>query len=258
MRIIYSVTEMQNILHSIKSNPENTIGFVPTMGALHEGHLTLLRRSRNENKFTVLSIFVNPTQFNNSNDFMKYPKTWENDLHMAQDIGVDFVFSPSYEDIYPDSYRFKILESDFSKVLCGAHRPGHFEGMLTIVMKLFNIVRPTRSYFGEKDFQQLQLVKEMVDAFFLETEIVPVKTVREPDGLAMSSRNIRLSPDDRKRAPQIFQILNQAPNRDTAFDLLKEHGFDIEYLEEHRERRFVAVRMGQEPNIIRLIDNVKI
>ena len=177
-------------------SPQKTVGFVPTMGALHSGHESLLAASQQENDLTVLSIFVNPTQFNNPDDLKNYPQTLERDLLIAEKNGVNAVFIPeSMNELYPDQYRFKITETEFSTQLCGAHRPGHFDGVLTVVMKLFQLTQPTRAYFGEKDHQQLTLIKDMVASFFLPIEIVACPTIRETTGLAMSSRNTRLNSD---------------------------------------------------------------
>ncbi|MGZ3691313.1 MAG: pantoate--beta-alanine ligase [Pseudobdellovibrio sp.] len=230
------------------------VGFVPTMGALHEGHASLLRRSRTENDLSVLSIYVNPTQFNNPEDLKKYPKTWEADLALAGACGVDAVISPLYEEMYADQYRYQLIENDFSKKLCGAHRPGHFNGVLTVVMKLFQIAQPRRAYFGEKDFQQLQLIQDMASTFFLRTEVVGCPTVREADGLAMSSRNTRLSAEGRKKAPLIFKALTDVKKFDEAKALLATENIELEYLEEHFNRRFIAAHLEG----VRLIDNVKI
>lgn len=231
-----------------------SIGFVPTMGALHPGHESLLNKAHSENEITVLSIFVNPTQFNDKKDFEKYPQTWEADISLAEKAGVDVIFAPSFESVYPDQYKYKILENDFSQLLCGKDRPGHFDGVLTIVMKLFQIVQPTRAYFGEKDFQQLTLIQGMVQAFFLPLEIVPVPTLRESDGLAMSSRNVRLTPEQRKQAPEIYRIITQASSAVDALQKLEVAGFKIDYCVDLNNRRFVAVRLGE----VRLIDNVQI
>lgn len=229
------------------------IGFVPTMGALHAGHVALLDRCRQENEVSVLSIFVNPTQFDNPDDLAKYPVTLEKDREIAHKAGVDYILLPTYDLIYPDGYRYRVIENDFSAKLCGAHRPGHFDGVLTIVMKLLNIVQPDRAYFGEKDYQQLQLVKGMVEAFFMDTEIIPVKTVREADGLALSSRNVRLSPEHRVIAPKFYEALVVSATPEEAIARLKLAGFEVEYVEDIGSRRFGAVRLGG----VRLIDNVE-
>lgn len=230
------------------------IGFVPTMGALHAGHEALLKRAYDDNDFVVLSIFVNPTQFNDPNDLVKYPKTWEQDLEMAERNGVDAIFFPQYADMYPDQYRYKVSENEYSKLLDGAHRPGHFDGVLSVVMKLFNIVSPTRAYFGEKDFQQLTLIKGMAESFFMNLDVVPVPTVRESDGLAMSSRNQRLSPEERALAPAIYKAITESASAEDAAARLTAQGFVVDYVTDIQGRRFVAAKLGE----VRLIDNVEI
>jgi pantoate--beta-alanine ligase len=231
-----------------------SVGFVPTMGALHAGHESLLKRARGENDVVVLSIFVNPTQFNDPGDFSKYPKTWEADTAMARAAGVDAIFAPNREVMYPDDYKYKVTEGDFSARLCGASRPGHFDGVLTVVMKIFQIVAPQRAYFGEKDFQQLTLIQGMVDAFFLPLQIIPVSTMREKDGLAMSSRNVRLTPEQRALAPMIYQIIRSARESAEAARLLNEAGFRVDYVTDIDRRRYVAAFLGE----VRLIDNVEL
>lgn len=234
---------------------DKSVGFVPTMGALHQGHATLLKRARAENEIVVLSIYVNPTQFNDKKDFDFYPTTWEADVALAASYGVDVILNPTFSQIYPDGYRYKVIETNFSHELCGRDRPGHFDGVLTVVMKLLNIVRPTRAYFGEKDFQQLSLVRDMAKAFFMDCEIVPVPTVREADGLAMSSRNTRLTPEQRAVAPNIYRALTRSDSAETAVDfLVRELGLPVDYVEDRDGRRFAAVRVGD----VRLIDNVEL
>jgi pantoate--beta-alanine ligase len=251
MKILRSAPELQAEL----SGPKGTVGFVPTMGALHEGHLSLVRRSREENTVTVVSIFVNPTQFNDKKDFENYPITFSDDCAMLEKAGVDFLFYPSYEELYADNYRYRISESDLSHVLCGAHRPGHFDGVLTVVMKLLNLVNADRAYFGEKDFQQMELVAGMAKAFFMKTKILGCPTVRESDGLAMSSRNRRLSPNERTRAANFPAILSRPGlSLSERRELLAREGFDVDYVEERANRRFGAVRLGD----VRLIDNVEV
>ncbi len=223
------------------------------MGALHEGHAQLLERAKRECDVSVLSIFVNPTQFNDPKDLEKYPRTLEADLEVARSRGVDFVFLPEADAMYSDQYAYKVAENEFSRELCGAHRPGHFDGVLTVVLKLLMLVRPEKAYFGEKDFQQLTLVRGMVDAFFLGIEIVPVATVREKDGLAMSSRNARLSASERERAPRFAQVLSSASSAEEARTLLEAEGFGVDYVEDREGRRFGAITIGE----IRLIDNME-
>lgn len=237
-----------------------TIGFVPTMGALHAGHEELIKAARAQNDIVVLSIFVNPTQFNDKKDLEKYPKTWDADLKIAQSLGVDAIFAPKFADIYPDNYSYILSENSFSKELCGASRPGHFDGVLTIVMKLFNIVSPDFAYFGEKDFQQLELIRSMVSGFFMDVEIVAIATIREQDGLAMSSRNVRLNETGRELAPSIYATIKSANSAEEAAQKLTQLGFEIDYVEDIGARRFVAVKSNEtiDGNQLRLIDNVEI
>lgn len=259
-KVLYTPQEMiewRSSLESFAARPKDTgasLGFVPTMGALHRGHESLLQRARNENDFVVLSIFVNPTQFNDKTDLEKYPRTWERDLEMAKANKVDAVFHPSYGLMYPDDFKFKVIETDFSHLLCGKDRPGHFDGVLTVVMKLLNLVQPNRAYFGEKDFQQLTLIQNMVKAFFMPCEIISVPTVREADGLAMSSRNVRLKPEDREQAPDIHRIIKTASSAEEAKAALEKKNWTVDYVTDIRGRRFVAVNVGS----ARLIDNVEI
>ena len=253
MRVLKTISEFKQ--YRDKLPHDQSVGFVPTMGALHSGHESLLIRSKKENNITILSIFVNPTQFNNPDDLKNYPVTMEKDLAMAESNRVDAVFAPqSMDELYPDQYRFKISENEFSKLLCGAHRPGHFDGVLTVVMKLFQLTRPTRAYFGEKDHQQLTLIKDMVSSFFLTVEIVACPTLRETSGLAMSSRNTRLDPEELKLAPKIFETITQIKNKDEAAQKLKNLGFELDYLEDLKNRRYVAATLGK----VRLIDNVEL
>ena len=229
-----------------------TLGFVPTMGALHEGHLSLVRRSRSENALTLVSIFVNPTQFHDPTDLATYPRTLDADLATLKTEGTDFVFLPREPDLYPDSYHYRVTETGLSTVMEGAHRPGHFNGVLTVVLKLLQIASADRAYFGEKDWQQLTLVREMVEAFFVATTIVGCATVREADGLAVSSRNRRLLPADRARASRFYRALSSAPTAEAAACELGTSGFTVDYVEDREGRRLGAVRLGD----VRLIDNV--
>lgn len=237
-----------------------TIGFVPTMGALHSGHEALLKAARLQNDIVVLSIYVNPTQFNDKKDLDKYPITLEADLEIAKASKVDAVFLPQYGEIYPDDYRYVLSENQFSKSLCGKDRPGHFNGVLTIVLKLFNIIAPTRAYFGEKDFQQLSLIKGMIEALFLDVEIIAVPNVREIDGLAKSSRNVRLNQKGRAISPQIYAIIKSSQSPEEARAALEAVGYLVDYVEDIGPRRFVAVKTYDtiDGNVVRLIDNVEI
>ena len=229
-----------------------TLGFVPTMGALHEGHLSLVRRSQSENDRTLVSIFVNPTQFDDPADLARYPRTIDADLAALRAERADFVLLPRADDFYRDGFRYRLTENHLSTLLEGAHRPGHFDGVLTVVMKLLQVAQPDRAYFGEKDWQQLDLVRGMVDAFFVPVTIVPCPTVREADGLALSSRNRTLAPADRQRAPRFYRALSSAPTPADAARELSASGFDVDYVEDRDGRRLGAVRLGG----VRLIDNV--
>lgn len=228
------------------------IGFVPTMGALHAGHVSLFEAARQECDVVMASVFVNPTQFDDPQDFAKYPRVLDADAQLMEAAGVDVAFAPPVEEMYPNGQHFTVNEDRLSEELCGAHRPGHFTGVLTVVMKLLQIAGADRAYFGEKDYQQLQLVRGMAAAFFLETKIVGCPTVREPDGLAMSSRNGRLTAEERRLAPEFHRALAEEPNAADARARLARAGFQVDYVEDREGRRFGAVRLGT----TRLIDNV--
>lgn len=249
--VVESVSEWR-IQRRAQMQAGRTLGFVPTMGALHAGHVSLVRRSRAENDLTLVSIFVNPTQFDDRADLERYPRTLESDVALLRDEGVDFVIVPREADLYADRYRYRVTENELSTVLEGAHRPGHFDGVLTVVLKLLHLAAAERAYFGEKDWQQLTLVRGMVEAFFMPTEIVPCATIREAAGLALSSRNRRLPPADRARAPQFYAALTAAPTAEAAARELQASGFAVDYVEDRDGRRLGAVRLGG----IRLIDNV--
>jgi pantoate--beta-alanine ligase len=231
-----------------------TLGFVPTMGALHEGHLSLLRRSRAENDRTLVSIFVNPTQFDDPSDLARYPRPVADDLAKVRGEGVEFALLPTEPELYADGFRYRVSETGLSTVMEGAHRPGHFDGVLTVVLKLLLACRADRAYFGEKDWQQLALVRGMADAFFLDTAIVGCPTIREPDGLALSSRNRQLSPGSRRQAPQFHRVLANAATAAEATRALADSGFVVDYVQDRDGRRLGAVRLGG----VRLIDNVPI
>jgi pantoate--beta-alanine ligase len=206
MKIITNVDELKKYL----KNKKGSIGFVPTMGALHEGHLSLIKTSKSQNDITVVSIFINPTQFLKGEDLDKYPRRNEADKKICEVAGVDILFFPSVDEIYKEDEAFIQAPLVRGYILEGASRPGHFSGVLTVVMKLLNIVNPTKAYFGKKDAQQLFLIQEMANNFFLDVEIIPVDTVREADGLALSSRNVYLSKEERKEALKISASLNLA------------------------------------------------
>jgi pantoate--beta-alanine ligase len=189
------------------------VGFVPTMGYLHEGHLALVRRSKAENGRTVVSIFVNPMQFGPHEDFERYPRDEVRDLSLLREAGVDAVYMPSAAEMYPPGYQTHVTVEQVTQPLEGAIRPGHFRGVATVVLKLFNAVEPTRAYFGRKDAQQLRVIQRMVRDLDLPIEIVPCDIVRESDGLAMSSRNVYLAPEQRAAAPVLYRALNEARRR---------------------------------------------
>ena len=264
---------------SILKQENNQIGFVPTMGALHKGHLSLVKQSKNENSISVVSIFVNPTQFDNSEDLKKYPKTLENDLALLRSIGCDIVFIPSVEEIYKDnvsskSYTFDGIEHQME----GKFREGHFDGVATIVHTLFDLVKPSKAYFGEKDFQQLQIIKKLVHQEQLPVEVIGCPIFRESDGLAMSSRNTRLTKEHRVAAPFIYKILSIVSSKVHSINIddiisfvedefQKNSFLDLEYFSiaeeetlleatsivSHKKyRAFIAVNAGN----IRLIDNI--
>ncbi len=249
MTVFNSVKEFREYRYT---HFQKSFGFVPTMGALHQGHLSLIEQSKSQNALCVASIFLNPTQFDNAKDLEKYPSSLERDLEQLKTAGCDAVFVPDTKEIYKDDFRYRLSENASSRILCGAHREGHFEGVLTVVLKLFNIIQPTKAYFGEKDFQQLRLIQGMAEALFLPIEVIGCPIVREADGLAMSSRNVRLTPEDRKIAPLFYKTLNRHLPLHEIRSSLKTMGFDVDYVEEHWGRRLAAVKLGE----IRLIDNV--
>jgi pantoate--beta-alanine ligase len=251
-RVIQDVAEWR----SLRASPAwagKSVGFVPTMGALHAGHESLLARARAENERVVLSVFVNPTQFDDVSDFDRYPRTLESDAVLARPY-VDAIVAPAAKALYPDGYRYRVTENPQSRRWEGAHRPGHFDGVLTVVLKLLNLVQPTRAYFGEKDWQQLQLVRGMVEALLVPVEIVACATVRDTDGLALSSRNRRLSAAARERAAEFPRALRTAPSAAEANAALREKGFEVDYVEEADGVRLGAVRIEG----VRLIDNVRV
>jgi pantoate--beta-alanine ligase len=206
MKVIETIADLKRLRHKL---PE-PVGFVPTMGYLHEGHLVLVRRARAENSSVVASIFVNPTQFGPQEDFDKYPRNPKRDLAMLEKEGVDLVFMPSVAEMYPPQFDSWVEVGKVTERLEGATRPGHFRGVTTVVAKLFNIVQPDKAYFGQKDAQQALVIKKMVADLNMNLEVVTVPTVREPDGLAISSRNIYLNPEERKAAVVLYQALSLA------------------------------------------------
>ncbi|MBT2639077.1 MULTISPECIES: pantoate--beta-alanine ligase [unclassified Bacillus (in: firmicutes)] len=230
MKIIRTITEMQEQMKRLKSEGK-TIGYVPTMGFLHEGHRSLMNRARPENDVAVLSIFVNPLQFGPAEDLDAYPRDFERDHKIAEAEGVDFIFYPSAEEMYPGNASIKVSVVERTNVLCGRSRPGHFDGVATVLFKLFNIIQPTRAYFGLKDAQQVAVVDGLIKDFNFPIELIPVETVREEDGLAKSSRNVYLNDEERIQAVELSKSLKMAKlaidngerNADELVRLMKNH-----------------------------------
>ncbi|HIP98325.1 MAG TPA: pantoate--beta-alanine ligase [Aquifex aeolicus] len=209
MQVFYKPNEVKEFISSLKREGK-TIGFVPTMGYLHKGHLSLVRCSKRDNDITVVSIFVNPTQFGKNEDYDRYPRDLQRDLNLLQREGVDIVLAPSVEDMYPKGYSTYVEETELSKLWEGTFRPGHFRGVCTVVTKLFNIVKPDKAYFGEKDYQQLKIIQKMVKDLNMDIEVIGCPIVRDSEGLAMSSRNVYLSPEERKQATAIYKSFKLA------------------------------------------------
>ncbi len=203
MKVVETIAELK----ALRRQVSGSVGFVPTMGYLHEGHVSLVKRARQETDYVVASIFVNPTQFGPKEDFASYPRNMERDLAMLGQEGMDIVFAPAAAEMYPSGYNTWVEMQGVTERLEGSIRPGHFRGVATVVAKLFNIVEPTRAYFGQKDAQQVLVVKKMVRDLNMNLEVVVAPTVREPDGLAMSSRNVYLNPEERRGAAVLFRAL---------------------------------------------------
>lgn len=249
MNIVTEIKEWQAIRTRLGNQ---TIGFVPTMGNLHAGHLSLCARAKADNEITVVSIFINPTQFNQPQDFTSYPRTLEQDIIMLDSNGIDFLIHPNTENMYPDNYQLQVSETAESLILEGAYRPGHFNGVLTIVLKLLHLVQPTHAYFGEKDYQQLLLIRKMAASLFLPAKIVACPTIRGTGALALSSRNSRLSPQQYEKALKFPQLLHSALNTAKIAEELITLGFKVDYITERWQRRLGAVWIDD----IRLIDNI--
>jgi pantoate--beta-alanine ligase len=273
MHVIHTQKELVETLKKLTN-----IAFVPTMGNLHDGHVKLIEEALKKTKYVVVSIFINPLQFNSKVDFKNYPRTLDEDLLMLQKLDVPFVFVPSKEDIIDSSQTIEIHLSDIANDLCGRFRPGHFNGVATIVCKLFNLIQPELAFFGKKDFQQLFLIKELVKQLNYPIHIIAIDTVRHKDGLAKSSRNNLLSKEDRKKAPQLFELMNAMKEKvmqkklsfkeieSDAERLLNDSGWIVDYLAirsaqslktpVHNEKQMVilgAATLGS----VRLIDNIE-
>ncbi len=257
MRVVRTIADLHEGLSPRRDSPSAgtvpPVGLVPTMGALHEGHLSLFAAARQENDVVVASIFVNPAQFGPTEDLARYPRDEERDLRVADEAGVDFLFAPSAEEMYPAEYQTWIDVEDLGSRLEGEFRPGHFRGVATVCCKLFNIVRPRRAYFGQKDAQQAAVVKRVVADLNLDVEIRVLPTIRDEDGLALSTRNAYLSADEREAARALPQAL-ATKDPAAARELLR--GLDVDYVEvaelDGQNVLAAAVRVGD----TRLIDNV--
>jgi pantoate--beta-alanine ligase len=274
MQIIETVAEMKKVRESLKG----PVGFVPTMGYLHEGHLTLVRRSRQANDHTIVSIFVNPTQFGPNEDFDRYPRDYPRDFAMLEKEKTDYIYLPTPAQMYPEGYNTWVEVNKVTDRLEGAIRPGHFRGVATVVNKLFNIIQPTRAYFGQKDAQQCVVINKMVTDLNINLEMIIVPTVREPDGLAMSSRNVYLSPEERQQAPVLYKSLalaqiiwsegerDSAKIREAMLDLIKQASLGkIEYISIADALTLHELETAEPPVVIsmavkfgktRLIDNI--
>ena len=228
MKVVHTIAQLQAELQQLRSQKGTTVGLVPTMGALHEGHASLVKRSVEENDATVVSIFLNPTQFNDKTDLAKYPRTLEADCKLLQQVGATIAFAPSVEEIYPepDTRHFSYPPTD--SVMEGAMRPGHFNGVCQIVSKLFSYVQPDKAYFGEKDYQQIAVIRRMVDDLGFPLQIVPCPVIREESGLAMSSRNTLLSPEERVIAAHIYRVLKES--RTIGLDVPATHDYVVSHI----------------------------
>jgi pantoate--beta-alanine ligase len=209
LEVVHTIEALRALVYGLRE-PESELGFVATMGALHAGHASLIERARRESGTVVVSVFVNPLQFDRAEDLDRYPRTLDTDVEVCRRHGADVVFAPSAADMYPRPMEFGVNVGRLADHLCGRYRPGHFQGVATVVLKLFGIVQPDAAYFGEKDAQQLAIVRRMVTDFNVPVRIVPVPTVREPDGVAMSSRNVNLTAAERQLAPCLYAALRHA------------------------------------------------
>ncbi|WP_144461106.1 pantoate--beta-alanine ligase [Siminovitchia fortis] len=248
-----TITTKQEMQQLAKQHKEKgrSIGFVPTMGYLHEGHLTLLKEAKKNNDITIMSIFVNPLQFGPSEDFDAYPRNPERDTKLAKEAGVDILFMPSPENMYNSEKSIKMTVLNRTDVLCGINRPGHFDGVVTVLSKLFHITLPDRAYFGLKDAQQFAVVSGLVEDFDFPLEIVPVETVRESTGLAVSSRNVYLTPEERKQAPALYKSLQKAEEllKDGVQDIAAITGKVKDYIRTHMQADIDYVELLSFPEL---------
>jgi len=276
--LISDINKMKEISKNLKKEGKS-IGFVPTMGYLHDGHISLINCSKKENDITVVSIFVNPTQFGKNEDLDKYPRDLERDLKICKEAGVDYVFHPKVKDMYPEGYSTYVVMETLTDKLCGKYRPGHFKGVLTVVNKLFNIVKPDKAYFGKKDYQQYIVINKMVKDLNMDVEIVGCPLIREKDGLALSSRNKYLSEEKRKRALSISRALFKAKEifkqgernankiKQVMKDIMEHEVDEIQYIELVNPQTLESKEKAEKGDIIlvaafigttRLIDNIEL
>ena len=278
MQVINSVSEIKRIVADSKRE-EKTVGFVPTMGALHNGHLSLVSSSKKNNDITIISIFVNPTQFNDKEDLKNYPRTMQLDMDKLSPLKVDYIFAPTESEMYPEPDQRVFDFGNLDKVMEGAKRPGHFNGVAQIVSKLFDAVDADKAYFGDKDFQQLAIIKQLVRQLNLSIQVIPCPIVRELDGLAMSSRNMLLSPTQRASAPLISKTLFESKELAKSYSIEKlkqwviesvnkNPELEVEYFEIADDTDLMPIESWDEPKIkvgciavkvgkIRLIDNIR-
>jgi pantoate--beta-alanine ligase len=234
MKVFKTIAETGDYISEIRAKGQ-TIGFVPTMGALHQGHLSLFEAAKNDNDVVVASIFVNPIQFNNKEDLEKYPRTPEEDFRKLEEAGCSMVFVPDVKEMYPEPVVDKYDFGHLDKVMEGKFRPGHFNGVAVVVRKLFEIINPDRAYFGLKDYQQLKIIETMTRELKLPVEIVACPTMREPDGLAMSSRNVRLTPEERIIAPAIYRVLSQIKEKTRKYSITELENWAVHQLNNYEE-----------------------
>lgn len=278
MQIITSANHLFSFTSSVRFSEKKSIGFVPTMGALHQGHLSLINRAKQENNLVICSVFINPTQFNNKDDFDKYPRNFEHDIEQLKQAGCDVVFLPEVKEMYPEENYMQINFGSVEDVMEGEFRKGHFNGVATIVSKLFHFCNPTKAYFGLKDLQQVTIIKQLVSALSFPLEIIACPTLREESGLAMSSRNERLSVAGKKTASYLYQSLkicqdvllkskNPIEAKQKAAAYLQEHdGINVEYLEITETNKLISIEKINSAELaiciaayvenVRLIDNI--
>lgn len=278
MEIFKEVEPIRAFLDFKRRNSVNSIGLVPTMGALHKGHLELIKSSKNENDLTIATVYVNPTQFNNPSDLAKYPRTFEQDVVLLNQAGCDILFFPSNDVMYSAANPIKIDFGELDKILEGKFRPGHFSGVGLVVSKLFNIIQPTKAYFGQKDYQQFQVISSLVEQLMFPVKLECVPTVREEDGLAMSSRNLRLTPEMRLKALTLYNSLMLAKNllldgiemtivREKTINFFEENEVKLEYIELADRKNLIPLNFVVDPKEsvllisgyvgeVRLIDNI--